>query len=64
MRIQSFPILLLAAVSSFLSCTPRVELALPEKPIEININAKIDHEIKVKVERDVGKLVDQQKDLF
>ncbi len=46
------------------SCTPRVELALPEKPIEINITAKIDHEVRVKVERDVQELVVKQKELF
>ena len=45
-------------------CTPKVEIELPDKPIEININAKIDHEVRIKVERDVEKLLDSQKDLF
>lgn len=45
-------------------CTPRVEVALPDKPIEINVNAKIQHEILVKVDRDVSKLVEQNDDLF
>ena len=51
-------------VGGLSACSPRVELALPEKPIEININAKIDHEVKVKVERDVQELLVTQKDLF
>jgi hypothetical protein len=46
------------------SCTPRVEVMLPERPIEININAKIDHQIHVKIERDVKELVSKQKGLF
>jgi type IV pilus biogenesis protein CpaD/CtpE len=45
-------------------CTPRVEVAVPDKPIEININAKIDHEVRVKVERDVESLLDKEKELF
>ena len=51
-------------VSSTLACTPRVEVAVPDKPIEININAKIDHEVRVKVERDVQDLVTNEKGLF
>jgi len=46
------------------SCTPRVEVALPDKPIEINITAKIDHEVKIKVERDVQELLSKEKGLF
>lgn len=49
---------------SFLGCTPRVELAPPDKPIEININAKIDHQVRVRVERDVEELIEQNEDLF
>jgi hypothetical protein len=45
-------------------CTPHVAVDLPDKPINININAKIDHEVRIKVERDVEKLVQEQKDLF
>ena len=32
-----------------LACQPRVELAAPEKPITINMNIKIDHEVKVNI---------------
>ncbi|MEK9142452.1 MAG: YnbE family lipoprotein, partial [Nitrospirota bacterium] len=30
------------------ACTPRVEVAAPDKPITINLNVKIDHEIRLK----------------
>lgn len=45
-------------------CTPRVEVGVPDKPINININAKIDHEVRVKVERDVERLIEQESGLF
>lgn len=57
-------LLMMLGVAAMIGCTPRVELALPEKPIEINITAKIDHEVRVKVERDVQELLVKQKDLF
>ena len=47
-----------------LSCTPRVEVAVPEKPITINLNVKIDHEIRVKVEKDLENVFTDQSGLF
>lgn len=45
-------------------CTPSVKLEAPEKPIEINMNVKIEHEIRLKVEKDVDELITSQKGLF
>jgi len=36
----------------------------PEKPIVINLNIKIEHEIRLKVEKDVEELLKKDKDLF
>ena len=49
---------------TLLSCTPRVEVAAPEKPITINLNIKIDHEIRVKVEKDLETVFSDQSGLF
>ncbi|MDH5564300.1 MAG: YnbE family lipoprotein [Nitrospirota bacterium] len=46
------------------SCTPRVEVAVPDKPITINLNVKIDHEIRVKVEKDLENVFTDQSGLF
>lgn len=55
---------LLSVILMHQACTPRVEVAMPDKPINININAKIDHEVRIKVERDVEQLFDENSDLF
>lgn len=55
---------LLSVILMMQACTPRVEVAMPDKPINININAKIDHEVRIKVERDVEQLFDENSDLF
>lgn len=46
------------------ACTPRVELAMPDKPITINLNVKIDHEIRVKVDKELDDLFDEDSGLF
>ncbi len=35
------------------ACTPTVKVAPPDKPIEINLNIKIEQEVRVKVEKDL-----------
>ena len=45
-------------------CTPTVKVEAPEKPIEINMHVKIEHEIRVKVEKDIDELLTQQPGLF
>jgi hypothetical protein len=57
-------ILVLLATMVLLSCTPRVEVAVPDKPITINLNVKIDHEIRVKVEKDLENVFTDQSGLF
>jgi hypothetical protein len=46
------------------ACTPRVEVAAPDKPITINLNVKIDHEIKVKVDKDLDEVLSKDSGLF
>ena len=35
------------------ACTPTVQVAAPKEPITVNLNVKIQHEIYVKVDKDV-----------
>lgn len=42
----------------------RVEVATPDKPININMNIKIEHEIQIKADRQVEDLLKENSDLF
>lgn len=42
----------------------RVEVATPDKPININMNVKIEHEIQIKADRQVEDLLKENSDLF
>ena len=45
-------------------CTPKVQLEAPKEPIVINMNIKIEHEVRVKVDRDLDELMNEDKDIF
>jgi len=52
-------------LSFFLAaCSPTVKVAAPDKPITINLNVKIQHEIKVKVEKELDDVLSEDSGLF
>ncbi len=54
------------AVAVFVSsgCSPTVKVAAPEKPITINLNVKIQHEILVKVDKELDDVLSEDSGLF
>jgi hypothetical protein len=46
------------------ACTPTVKVEAPDKPIEINMNINIKHEILIKIEREVEEMFEEEDDLF
>ncbi|HWR00781.1 MAG TPA: YnbE family lipoprotein [Chlorobaculum sp.] len=55
-----------AVLTGFLmnGCSPTVKIEAPDKPITINMNIKIDHEIRIKVDKDLDSLMETKKGLF
>jgi len=45
-------------------CTPTVRVEAPKEPIEINLNVKIEHEIRIKVDKDLKDLFETEEDIF
>ena len=56
----------LSLCSMFLlaACQPTVRLEAPEKPIEINLNVRIEHEVRVSIAKDVRSAIAQDPSLF
>lgn len=46
------------------ACTPTVKVVAPTEPITINLNVKIDHEIRVKVDKELDSLFSENSELF
>ncbi|NKB62366.1 MAG: YnbE family lipoprotein [Gammaproteobacteria bacterium] len=47
-----------------IGCTPKVEVSASDKPITINLNVKIEHEIRVKVEKELEDVLSEDSGLF
>lgn len=46
------------------ACTPTVKVQAPEEPIVINLNIKIEQEVRIKVEEDAKQALASRPDLF
>ena len=47
-----------------IACQPKIQVEAPKEPITINLNIKIEHEIRVKVDKDLEDLFDEDDELF
>jgi YnbE-like lipoprotein len=45
-------------------CTPRVEVVPSDKQTTINLNVKIDHEIRIKIEKELQEVLSEKSGLF
>ena len=46
------------------ACTPTVKVQAPDKPIVINLNVKIEQEVRIRVEKGVEDLLTDNPDIF
>jgi hypothetical protein len=53
------PLMLMVA-----ACTPTVKVAAPTEPITINLNVKIDGDVRVRLDKEVDDLIADNPDLF
>jgi len=45
-------------------CSPTVRVEAPKEPITINLNVKIQHEIKIKVDKELDTVLSKDSGLF
>jgi len=57
-------LLTLAFLALMQACTPTVQVAMPTEPITINLNVRIEHEIRVKVEKELDYIFSADSGLF
>ena len=50
--------------AALLACSPTVKIEPSDKPIVINLNVKIDQEVRVRLDKDVEDLIANNPDLF
>ena len=57
-------ILSLTACLVLAACQPKVQILAPSEPIRIELNVKIDQEVRVRLDEDVEELIADNPDLF
>ena len=57
-------IFLIVLLSSLTGCSATVKVQAPDKPIEINLNVKIEHEIRLHVDKELDGLFDEDSGVF
>ena len=63
-RAWALTLLIASGVWAMGGCTPRVEVVPSDKPITINLNVKIDHEIRIKIEKEPQEALSEKNGLF
>lgn len=56
-------IIILLSLLGSMACTPTVAVKT-DKPLEINLNVKVDHRITVKVDKELDKVMEKNEDIF
>lgn len=58
------PTLSILALLTVMACQPTVQLQAPDKPIEINLNVKVEQHVRISIEKDVKQSISKNKDIF
>ena len=61
-RAGALPALML--LLALVACQHKVQVEAPKDPIVINLNVKIEQEVRVRVEEDIEQLLEEEEDLF
>ncbi|MGB5256231.1 MAG: YnbE family lipoprotein [Woeseiaceae bacterium] len=55
---------IIALLCFLAGCNPTVKVEAPEKPIEINLNVKIEHNIRLQVDKELEGLFAEESGVF
>lgn len=58
------PVVVLLGSAILAACQPTVKIEAPDKPIEINLNVRIEQEVRIKVDRELDDLLANNPELF
>ena len=63
-RLPAVAASLLLSATLLPACTPTVAVQAPSEPITVNLNVKIEHEIRVKVDKELDNLFEDKEGIF
>jgi|GEM_PF-170245 len=65
-RIRHYSLLPVAALALSITsaCAPTIKIEAPDKPIVINLNVKIDQEIRIRLDKEVEAMISNNPGIF
>ena len=64
MKIAALTGLVAVAVLTAGGCSPTVRVEASDKPITINLNVKIEHEVRVRIDKELDDVFSEDSGLF
>lgn len=64
MRHKVLVSMLVLAGVSLAACSPTIKVEAPDKPIVINLNIKIEQEVRIRIDKDVDKAIESKPGIF
>lgn len=46
------------------ACSPTIKVEAPDKPIVINLNIKIEQEVRIRIDKDVNQAIESKPGIF
>jgi YnbE-like lipoprotein len=46
------------------ACSPTIKVEAPDKPIVINLNIKIEQEVRIRIDKDVNQAIEAKPGIF
>lgn len=46
------------------ACSPTVRVEAPEEPIEINVNVRIEQDVRIRIDRELEEVIGDNEDIF
>ena len=54
----------LVALLLIIGCSPTVRVEPPDRPIEINLNVRIEQEVRIRIDRELEQVFEENEELF
>jgi lipoprotein NlpI len=52
------------AALALAACSPTIKVEAPDKPIVINLNIKIEQEVRIRIDKDVDQAIQSKPGIF
>lgn len=63
-RVGALLAMLAAASGATAACSPTVRVEAPDKPIEINLNVRIEQEVRIRIDRELEQAFEENDEIF